>query len=141
MWNVVDLTVDFAIHKFLKVAPLETHILTSGLMFGKKSRLLREIVKKSNHPQKNKILETFTSLTAVAKREALIHSYIDTDIDRVTFVEKMQGGDYKTKKHSFTLAQFRAHVEEFQKRALKFHDTLDYDEEEFRAFAETAKSD
>ena len=40
-WSAIDLYTDFAIYQFLRVTPQQAHLITSGMVFGRKARLLR----------------------------------------------------------------------------------------------------
>jgi hypothetical protein len=139
-WNVLDLTTDLAIGRFLNITDQEAHLMTSGLMYGRKARLLRDLINRSNHPRKAAILGALNNITSEGKREAIVHSYVHGSADVVEFVERSISGPYTTKRHKFTLNEFRKHVESFYKQCMAFHNALGYSTTEIEAFGEAATS-
>jgi hypothetical protein len=138
IWNVVDLTTDYAICKFLNVTHEQAHIIVSGMMFGKKAKLLVDLVSRSADQKKAEILGAFNYLRNNGKRDAIVHSYIDSKKDTVTFISKNPSGKYKTESLTFTLKEFAAHVAELLIKGRVFHEALGVSNEEFNAFAEAA---
>lgn len=106
-WNVFDFTTDLAIGRMLNVTDEQAHLITSGMVFGKKARLFRDLIGRSNHNRKAKILGHFNAAAANAKRDKLAHSMIDFDADRVTFLERPSGGPFDAIQHDFSLDEFR----------------------------------
>jgi hypothetical protein len=51
-WAALEVITDYAIGKFLKVTDGQAHLITSGMMFGRKGRLLADLIAKSDDPQK-----------------------------------------------------------------------------------------
>ncbi|HEU4550448.1 MAG TPA: hypothetical protein VFS01_12185 [Rhizomicrobium sp.] len=112
-WASVDSAIDMLIGKHLKIEPVETHILTSGMMFGAKARLLRELVRRGTSPNKPKIIAALNNLQNKGKRNQFAHSYIGASATEVCFLERLSGGDFAVKEHTFTLETFKAHVKSF----------------------------
>ncbi|MGC2223198.1 MAG: hypothetical protein WA624_12935 [Methylocella sp.] len=75
-WAGLEVITDYAIGKFLKVTNDQAHLITSGLMFGRKGRLLADLIAKSTDPQKATILGTFNKLRGMSKRDMFAHSYL-----------------------------------------------------------------
>jgi len=109
-WNSVELTLSFAIGACLGIPHEQTHILTSGIEFGRKAALLRNLVYQTNMPHKGKIIGLIGKLQNEAKRNAIAHGIIASDEATVTFIEQARGGDYRTTSYQFTLKAFAAHV-------------------------------
>jgi hypothetical protein len=101
-WTAADMTIDMAIGRFLYLTDYEAQLLTSGMEFGPKARLLYELVKRSLHPKRTDILHSLNKLRNDAKRNVLAHSYLIADRESVTFLERSRGADYTVKKHRFT---------------------------------------
>src|SRR5215813_7771921 len=77
MGNTRDAVVDYALGAFLKTSPEDTHILTAGMEFGKKSRLLIELIKRSDHKKKATLISSLSKIQA-AQRDQIAHSYLKT---------------------------------------------------------------
>ena len=109
-WCAVDQIVDYAIHEFLNIMPEQIHLLTSGMMFKRKAQLLAGLIARSNHSKKQQILTSLNFLRGEAKRDVIAHSYVDSTPTTATFLHRTASGEFKAKKHSFSLEEFRAHV-------------------------------
>jgi hypothetical protein len=102
-WASVELTTDYAIWKFLKVTPEQAHLITSGMMFGRKARLLADLVGRSDHPAKAVILGAFNDLRGMSKRDVFAHSYVWLDRKVIKFIDRQTGGEYRAKEHTATI--------------------------------------
>jgi hypothetical protein len=87
-WASLELTTDYAIWKFLGVTPERAHLITSGMMFGRKARLLADLIGRSDHPNKAEILGWFNKLSGMSKRDVFAHSYVWSDGEIVKFVDR-----------------------------------------------------
>ncbi|WP_413992225.1 hypothetical protein ACMDCR_09130 [Labrys okinawensis] len=137
-WSSFDLTTDFAIWKFLNVSSVQAHLIVNGMTFGKKAKLLSDLIKRSEHPNKNNIIRAFNEARNCVDRDSIIHAYIQTDDDTVTFVTKNQSGSYKTKSKTFTLQEFKLYVDTFQMKGVYFHLAMGLSREEYATFAEAS---
>jgi hypothetical protein len=137
VWLANDTLIDYAIYQLLGTAPLDTHIILSGMMFGAKSRLLLALVKRSDHKNKNDLLDAVGKIQA-AKRDVFSHSYLYLDSDNVLFIERTKGGKYGTVEHHFTNQEFRQHVANFIQAGQKFQNALAPDEPDLLAFVKAA---
>jgi hypothetical protein len=137
-WTSADMTIDLAIGRFLGLSDYEAQILTSGMEFGPKARLLYEVVKRSVHPKKAEILHGLNKLRNEAKRNILAHSYLIAGRESVTFLERSRGGDYIVKKHRFTYLQWQKDVTETLQAGEEFWKALGYTREELVTFAQAA---
>jgi hypothetical protein len=94
MWGSVEVITDYAIWRFLKVTPGQAHLITSGMMFGRKARLLADLIGRSDDPKKAQILGAFNQLRGLSKRDLFAHAYVRSDGKSVTFLERSQGGEF-----------------------------------------------
>jgi len=62
MWGSVEIVTDYAICKFLKVTPGQAHLITAGMLFGRKGRLLADLISRSDDPKKDRILGAFNNV-------------------------------------------------------------------------------
>jgi hypothetical protein len=137
VFSVANVNVDIAIGRFLSLHPEQTHLITAGMMFGPKVRLLAGLIGASDHPQKAVLLGALGKMQA-AKREAIAHGYMWSDLTMVRFVERNTGGGYTVKTHDFTLDQFKAHTDNFIDNGYEFYSALGLTDEETNVFADAA---
>ena len=78
-WSAIDLYTDFAIYNFLHVTPQQAHLITSGMVFGRKARLLDDLIRNSDDGRKQKLLEAFNKIRA-AKHDIIAHSELSLDL-------------------------------------------------------------
>ncbi len=138
-WSAIDLFTDYAICQFLHVTPEQSHLITSGMMFGRKAKLLDDLLRHSNDYRKKNIYPPFNKIRA-AKRDLFAHSYVGSNATSVFFLERSISGKYSAKKHTFTMQEFGAHVKEIATAAREFFYALDVSLQDLDAFAETALS-
>jgi hypothetical protein len=74
-WASLELTTDYAIWNFFNVTPEQAHLITSGMMFGRKARLLADLIGRSDHRDKAEILGSFNEVRT-GKRDVFAHSYV-----------------------------------------------------------------
>ncbi|MGE0425816.1 MAG: hypothetical protein AB7O88_26385 [Reyranellaceae bacterium] len=140
LWASVELTTDYAIGKFLSVTPRQCHLITSGMMFGAKARLLADLIRHSRHKNKAAISAAFGKMRGVSKRDVFAHAYVWSNANSVVFIERTRGGDYHAKRHTFTLAEFGLHVLELSNAATDFYKALGVTSDQLDAFANAAFS-
>jgi hypothetical protein len=134
-WVSIDMTIDFAIGKFLNLAHEDAQILTSGMMYGTKIRILKSLVRKSAHKNKAQIIGSLNKLQNESKRNVFAHSYMASDAVSVTFLERSSGGNYLVTKHRFTKIQWNSHVTNFTLVGKEFWDALDVPDSDLEEFA------
>ncbi len=139
MWGSTEIVTDYAIYKFLKVTPGQAHLITAGVLFGRKGRLLADLVARSDDPKKDHILGAFNKLRGLSKRDMFAHAYVRSDSNTITFLDR-SGGEFRAQEHTFTLDEFRAYVKEFEKAGIEFNQALGASKEELDAFAKAALS-
>jgi hypothetical protein len=55
-WQSVEITMDWTIGQFLGVSYEDTHLITTGMQFGRKAMLLRALVNRSDCKNKGEII-------------------------------------------------------------------------------------
>jgi hypothetical protein len=138
-WAAIDLHTDFAIYKFLKVTSLQAHLITSGMMFGRKARLLVDLIRHSDAKNKSAILGPFNIIRA-SNREMIAHSYFTSDAMSVVFLERSSANKFSVKEHRYSLPEFQAHVDKISAAAQAFVAAIDAPREEINDFVQTALS-
>ncbi len=123
-WATFDLTTDYAIYQFLGVTAHQGHLITSGMMFGRKARLLADLIGRSDHPNKAKILGAFNKARGGNKRDVFAHGCVWSDKDTVKFLERTSGGEYQAVEHEFTVDELEAHIIRFIFANQAFWDAL-----------------
>lgn len=136
-WCSLDSVLDFLVGNLLGTKPEDAHLTLSGMMFGTKLRLARNLVYRSSHRNKAALMASLNQLQA-SKRDVLTHSYIASDNENVMFIERTRGGDYQTKEHHFTADQFREHVAALIRAAQAFQAATDASDFEILEFARAA---
>jgi hypothetical protein len=134
IWLMFDVQVDYSIGKFLNISPEQTHILVAGMEFGRKLRLLIELLKRSDHPKKATLIESIRTLQG-AKRDIITHSYIASSKTHIRFLYRGRG-EYSAGKLTFHIDQFNEHVATMVEAAQKYQRTLNAPDDEQIAFAE-----
>lgn len=139
MWGSTEIVTDYAICKFLKVTPGQAHLITAGMLFGRKGRLLADLIARSDDPKKDRILSAFNKLRGLNKRDMFAHSYLKSDSKTITFLDR-SAGEFRAQEHTFTIDQFRAYVTDFEKAGTEFYSAIGATKEELDAFAKAALS-
>jgi hypothetical protein len=139
-WASLELITDYAIWKFFGVTAEQAHLITSGMMFGRKARLLVDLIRRSDHKDKDKILAPFNELRGMSLRDVFAHSYVKSDRDTVTYLERLPGGDFRAKEHVFTLSKFSLHVLKFISLSDAFYNALGVSRAEIEEFGNAALS-
>ena len=75
-WATLELVASYGIGKFLRISHEEAHILTSGMEFGRKAMLLRNVVRRSDDPKRAQILGAVGKIQNESKRNVLAHAFI-----------------------------------------------------------------
>jgi hypothetical protein len=137
-WASLELISSYGIYKFLKITAEETHILTSGMEFGRKLTLLRNLVYRSNDHKKKDIIRLVSKIQNESKRNVFAHSFIISGPDTVTFVERSRGGDYAVTRHTYSLKSWADHCCAVARYASQLEQSLGVDKSELHSFAQAA---
>jgi hypothetical protein len=138
MWLMFDVTVDYSIGRLLNIGTGETHVLVAGMEFGRKLRLLVELLKRSNWPNRSLLLEAVRKLQG-SKREMITHAYVASDDTHITFIYRARG-EYFAKKLEYSASEFKDHVASMILASQKYQRALGAPMEDLIAFAEAALS-
>jgi hypothetical protein len=136
MWMMFDVTLDFAIKKLLGISDRQAHIMCTGMEFGKKLRLVSELLKNGDVTNGRELLSAVKILQS-SKRDALTHGYIASNSSRVTFVYRNRGS-YTVEKLEFAIEEFEEHVANMVKATIQFQKALAAGEGELTEFANSA---
>ncbi len=138
VWAIIDLITDYAIFRFLNVTPEQAHLITSGMMFGRKSRLLADLVGRSDHPKRDKILGALNWIRGSSKRDIITHGYQISDDNSLGFVHRSISGEFEASEHSFTNAEFLQHLRMLCAKAKEFQEALGVTHDQLREFGNAA---
>jgi len=138
-WAATDIHVDYAVWQFLNVTPLQAHLITSGVLFGRKVRLLVDLIKHSEDKRNEGLLRELGRLTK-SNRDMIAHAWLRSTDNAVTFLERKASGTFAAKEHTFTLQEFSDHVTELADAGQQFRRLLGVSSAELDAFAKAALS-
>lgn len=120
IWLLFDPQLDHSIGDLLKIGVNETHLLVSGMQFGQKLRFLAELLKRSNHPRKDILIEQIATLQT-SKRDMITHAYFKSNRTNFTFMYRARGA-YKSGELEFHLNDFANHVGRMVEATRRYHD-------------------
>jgi hypothetical protein len=106
--------------------------------FGRKANLLRVLVGRSEHPNKNEIKRLLTKIQQESKRNIFTHSILHSLPNEVTFIHRKIDGTFSAIATRFTKDEFCAHVKNMIGIANEFGGLLQIDQNDFQAFCEAA---
>jgi len=139
-WAGIELITDYAICLFLEITYEQTHLITSGMMFGSKAKLLSDLISKSDHANKAAIKTAFNKIRGDTKRDVFAHCYINSTTKTVQFIERPRGGEYRAVVHEFTLQELIDHTTKIARTAVEFSAAIGAEPDKVSAFAEAALS-
>jgi hypothetical protein len=137
-WASAELTVDYMIHKLLRISQIRAHHLLAGMEAGRKMRLLEGLLHRSEIKQKAIAIGCLRKLQNESLRNAFAHSFLWSDRHFVTFVNRAFGQKYEVKEHKFSMIRFRMHVRDFILNATAFYDALEIDYDDLQSFGKAA---
>jgi hypothetical protein len=113
-WSRTDLVIDCAVWKASEPAP-EVHEQIAPMNFARKCKHFRSLLPTSKFKDIEKVEKLLTRIPDHSMRNVFAHSFLASDIDSVTFIDRWQqgGGPYRVDWHPFTRDQFLNHVEDF----------------------------
>jgi len=109
-------------------------------MFGRKARLLADLIGRSNHPNKAKLLGAFNAARGSTKRDVIAHGYLWSNKNTVKFIERSISGEYRAIEHPYSVNGFTLHVKEFYDKSNAFYVALEVGWQEIQDFANAALS-
>lgn len=127
IWGAFDMVADYAVGKFLKIPAEQTHLITAGMMFGRKAHLLASLIKHSTETQakKSKLLGPLNWIRGQAKRDVIAHGYHSISATKVKFIERPPYGEFIPKPLVFTHVEFAVHVRTLGHHAQEFENALE----------------
>jgi hypothetical protein len=139
-WLSIDTLLSYSIGRALNIPFEETHILTSGMEFGRKAALLRNLIYRSDKKNKAQIIGLIGKLQNESLRNVFAHSMVTSSKDAVTFIDRARYGDYRATKHIFTLKEFSDHAIEVTETAKDLQTALGAEDGDIHQFVVAALS-
>jgi hypothetical protein len=137
-WSSAELTIEYMIHKLLRISRTQAHHLLAGMEVGRKIRLLENLFQRSGHPKKDVLIGCLRKLQNESLRNEITHSLIWSDEHSVTFTNRRFGQKYEAKEYKFTMIKFRMHVAAFIDNGRIFFEALEIDYDDLQAFGKAA---
>jgi hypothetical protein len=137
-WSTAEQTVDYTIGHFLSISHEQTHLLTSGMMFGRKAQLLAGLIARSKHEKKSELMAALNVLRGEGKRDWLTHAYLSSSANKVTFMHRNVGGEYKTKPLTFGAHEFALHCQKIGQAGTKMQEAIGLNEAKLLDFFDAA---
>jgi len=135
-WASFEMTVDFAIGKFLKTSHEQTHLITAGMMFGRRASLLADLVGRSDHPRKAEILGALNKLCGMSKGDIFIRSFLQPNQEG--FLSRSANGQFKIKSPSLTKAELMDQLRTFAVAGSDFYIALGVTDADIQSFGAAA---
>jgi hypothetical protein len=137
MWLQLDPVLDYSIGYFLSIPPEDTHIITAGMEFGKKLRILIDLIQRYPDPKKAELIKHLRILKG-SKREFITHAYVASNKTHVRFISRSRGGEYKATELTFSIQEFRDHVIKIVRAAIAYENAFTARPEDVIEFANAA---
>lgn len=137
-WLSTEITVDYLIHKFLRISKQQAHHLLAGMEVGRKMRLLEGLLQRSDHKNKSTLIAQLRKIQNESMRNVFAHSLIWSDEHTVTFLNRHFGQRYEAKEHKFNIIRFRMHVTDFIKNAVAFYEAAEISYKDIQSFGHAA---
>jgi hypothetical protein len=140
-WSRTDPVIDCAVWKASEPAPAEqVHEQIAPMNFARKCKHFRSLLPTSKFKDIEKVEKLLTRITDHSMRNVFAHSFLASDIDSVTFINRWrQGGQYRVNWHPFTRDQFLNHVDDFIQLSLDFQRAVGLSDWEVAGFAAAAR--
>lgn len=140
-WSSIELSIDCAIGRFLKLSPRDSLVITAGMEFNAKAKILHDVVYRSDDPKKSEILGLLGEIRNNAKRVPITHSFMMGEKNKITFFERPRGQKFVVKEHVFTDQGWVEHVSNFIINAQKLDSALGLTPDVIQEFLESALRD
>jgi len=123
-WTAVELNIDFAIWRILKIPAESAHALVGPVEFGRKAAILRSLLPSSDYKNVEQIKRHLTRLSSASLRNVFAHSFMASDATSVTFIHRTGQGQYQAQGYRFEAVKFVEHVKSFTQEAEDFEHAL-----------------
>jgi hypothetical protein len=137
IWLTLDPVLDYSIGYFLSIPPDDTHIIVAGMEFGRKLRILIDLIRRYPHPQKAELIKQLKILQG-SKRDQITHAYIASDREQVIFILRSRGGEYSATELRFAIKEFGEHVVKILHAAQAYDRAFGAKADDVLAFANAA---
>lgn len=136
--STAELLLSFALGRFMNLTPEETRTLTCGMEFARKATVLRSLVARSDHPERQVILELLDEYLNDPNRSVIADGLFVSTPSVVTFIARGRGREVVTQTRTFTLEEFQAHVDHFVDVGARLQDALGLKKGEIGQFVTNA---
>jgi hypothetical protein len=141
LWASIDVVADYLIGKLLKLPDEDAHMITWGMMFGPKAKLLATLIKLSDHPNKRVLLTALNLIRGEGRRDVIAHGYQLENEGGVAFLERSRSSnEFQTKLHEFTRDEFRSHVNKLIAAGNDFIEASGARTDDIQAFVDAASN-
>jgi hypothetical protein len=136
-WSILEATIEVAIAKQLRLAPVTGSIVTAGLQFKARATLLKGLLNRD--PVKNaEALLILGQIMNRGERNDLIHSVIGWEGDELVFNRRKSDGSFKVKQIRHDRTSIMLLCVEFADLAEDLKRTLDIDDQSHVAYLQRA---
>lgn len=139
-WSTAEITIEFAIGKFLDLPHDETHLMTASMEFNRKANFARVLITRSGDPKQGDLIKALNTIQNESLRNVFAHSFLRSTPTEIIFVERTTHGKYSAREHTFTVQAFKNHVRKLTEAASDFYIALGDVGEEFKTFCLAATS-
>ncbi|MPY74600.1 MAG: hypothetical protein GEU87_10095 [Alphaproteobacteria bacterium] len=106
-WSGIETTVEAGIHKQTGLPPLESSIITAGLMFKSRTAILSSLL--NRNPEKNaQALAIVRQIEALSDRNDIVHGIIGGNKTKIWFNRRKTGRKFTSKIEDYDLERLRA---------------------------------
>lgn len=140
-FSALDLAIDVAIGRFLKLSHAEAHLVTVGVEMGRRMQLLINLADHSNHPNKAEIVRLMKAIQDDSRRNAFTHGFMGTNEETVTFFYRNRDKPLEAREYQYSSDGFQKHVATFLELASKLQSALGITSADFVEFAATVIKD
>jgi hypothetical protein len=105
LWASIDIVIDCSIARSLKVPANDAHLITAGMFYGRKIRLLLDLLREDtviNQSIKTKMRQALKELLG-SKRDVLTHGYIWSSQNTISFQLRKAGEHFIVQTEEFTV--------------------------------------
>ena len=140
LWSSIDVTADYLIGHFLKLPHNDALMITWGMMFGPKAKLLATLIRLSDHQKKRELMTALNVIRNDGKRDVITHGYQLENEEGVAFLERSRGSqDFETRLHAFTREEFKMHVNKLIGASNDFYEASGATVAEIQEFVDAAR--
>jgi hypothetical protein len=132
-WSLIEAAIEVGIGKQLGTKPLETSIVTAGLMFKARSSILMSLL--TRHPQKNeKAIHVLKKIEDIEDRNDIMHSVIGGSASQIWFNRRKTRRKFTSKIETYDQIRINSVVLSISELAGKLMRALEISQQEYLTF-------